>query len=235
MLKSYSHSNTLLLHSNTTVVEHLIHVASRVTGSQNHGTVKRLTSSAFHAHDFMIGINIQTSHTSHKTHLTTTVDDGVAHVLDDARQLVATNVRMSIDENILAGTMLMKDAEDALHRATFATAGVKLPITVSTCPTLAKAIVAIGVNNALARDGGNIEPAVAHILATLQHYRLDAKFNEPQRGKETARPRTHYYCLAVAFDGTIVDGWHQVVGSHGLVDVGTHLEVYHHSPLSRVD
>ena len=76
---------------------------------KNHRSTELLASGTLHASDLALVVDHQFCDTGAKVHLATTVDDGIAHVLDDARQLVAANVRMSVDENVLAGPMLMKD------------------------------------------------------------------------------------------------------------------------------
>ena len=73
--------------------------------------------------------------------LAATAQDGVAHRLDDMRQLVAAYVGMGINQNFFAGAMLHKNAENTLHRAAFLAAGVEFAITVGSRPTLAEAVV----------------------------------------------------------------------------------------------
>ena len=202
---------------------------------KNHWAVKLLASDALNAHHLMALVDFQPIDAGHEMHLATTVKDGVAHVLNDARQLVAAYVGMSVDEDVLARAMLVKDAQDAVYRATLLAAGVEFAIAIGTCPTLAKAVVAVGVHLSLAGDCRHIESAVFHVLATLKHNGLHTQFDEPQRGKESSRPCSHHNGLTVAFDTLILDGWHEIVVLHGLVDIGTHLEVDHHPLLARVD
>ena len=59
---------------------------------------------------------------------------------------------MGVDQDILACTMLDKDTQHTVHRTAFLAACIELAIAVGSCPTLAVAIVALGVDNAFALD-----------------------------------------------------------------------------------
>ncbi len=52
-------------------------------------------------------------------HLAATAQNGVAHILYDARQLVCTYMRMGISQDIRRSTMLAEDIENLLDIAAF--------------------------------------------------------------------------------------------------------------------
>ena len=69
----------------------------------------------------------------------------VAHVLDYTRQLVRTDMRMGVGEYCRRCPVLAEHIEYFAYVAAFLAARVQLSVRLCSCPTLAKAIVALRV------------------------------------------------------------------------------------------
>ena len=66
----------------------------------------------------------QPRHLGLEMHLASAVQDGVAHVLDHARQFVGTDVRMGIGQYVRRGSMLAEHVQDFGYAAPFLAAGI---------------------------------------------------------------------------------------------------------------
>ena len=87
--------------------------------------------------------------------------------------------------------MLNKDLQDAVGIAAFLASRIEFSIAIGSCPTLAKAIIALRVNALFWSDACNVFLPLTNILATLYHYRFQSKFNETQSRKQSARTSAH--------------------------------------------
>ena len=81
-------------------------------------------------------------------YLSATPQDGLTHRLNYRRQFVTANVGMGINQDVLSSAMLDKNPKNTLHRTALLATGVEFTIAISSCPTLAKTIVALGVDYA---------------------------------------------------------------------------------------
>ena len=86
-------------------------------------------------------IDDERCHLGLEMHLSTTSDDGLAHILNDTWQFVGTNMRMCIGKNACACSMLTEHIQDFVHATTFLTTCVELTIGIGSCSTLTKAVV----------------------------------------------------------------------------------------------
>ena len=109
-----------------------------------------------------------------EVHFATAIEDGLSHVLDDTRQAVCANVRMGIRKDGRTGSVLNEDLQDAVCIASFLASGVKLSVAISSCPTLAKTVVAFWVNALFRTDAGNVLLPFANILTALNDDGLEA-------------------------------------------------------------
>ena len=98
---------------------------------------------------------------------------------------------MCIRENGRTSAVLNKDLQDAVGIAAFLASRIELSVAIGSCPTLAKAIIALGVNVLFRPDAGNVFLPFTNILATLYHNRFQSKFNETQSRKQSARTSAH--------------------------------------------
>ena len=113
-------------------------------------------------------------HLGLKVNLASRTENGVTHILNDSRQLISTNMRMSVSQDIRRGTMLAEYIENLLYRATLLTACIELAIRIGTCSTLAKAVIALCINLLCLCDLGQILLTFMDILTTFQHNRTQA-------------------------------------------------------------
>ena len=125
-------------------------------------------------------VNDKPCHLRLEVNFATTGKDGLAHVLDDARQAVGADMRMGVGEDGWAGSVLYEDLQDAVGVAALLAARVELAVAVGSCPTLAKAVVALRVNTLLRTDACQVLLALANILASLHDNRLQPQFDESQ-------------------------------------------------------
>ena len=167
-------------------------------------------------------------------YLTTTVQDGVTHILDDSRQLVRTDMWMGISQDVGRRTMLAEDIQYLLDGATFLGARVEFTVRVGSCPTLAKAVVALGIH--LLRLGYlcQVTLAFAYVLATFQHHRTQPQLDESEGSKQATRSGPHHNDLRSVGDIGIVRMDVLVVLRH-LVDVRPDLQVDKDGALSGID
>jgi hypothetical protein len=136
--------------------------------------------------DYLITMQYETGHEGLKMDLAAAVYDGVADVLDYARQAVGAYVRVCIGQYRGAGAVLAEYVQDAVCAAAFLASGVELAVGVCSGTALAKAVVGLRVDLVGTADGGNIDLAVVHVLAALYHYGAQSQFNQTQCCKETA-------------------------------------------------
>ena len=141
---------------------------------------------------------------------------------------------MGISQDIRRRSMLAEHVENLLRRAALLGACVELAIRVGTCPTLAKAVVALAVH--LLRTGYLCQVALTlvYILATLHHDGTQAQFDEPQGCKQSARTSPHHYHLTPL--GHIRIMYTLILVVMGLlVDVGAHLQINEDGTLAGID
>ena len=138
-----------------------------MTGSEDNRTMPFFVSCQTTNH--AVTFQQQTGHLRLKMHLTTTSDNGVAHVLDDARQLVGTDMRMGVGEDVRRGAMLTEHLENLLDVATLLAAGIELAIAIGTGTSLSKTVVALTIHLLSLGDECQVLLALMDILATLQH------------------------------------------------------------------
>ena len=70
----------------------------------------------------------ESRHLRLEVHLTATAQDSVAHILNDLRQPVRSDMGMSVGKNSRRSPMLTEHIKNFLHRATFLRTGVELAV-----------------------------------------------------------------------------------------------------------
>ena len=151
-----------------------------------------------------IAIKNEARHLGLKMYLATTLQNGVAHVLNDTWQLVRTDVWMGISQNIDRCTMLTEHIENLLNRTTLLATGVELAIRIGTCPTLAKAIVALRVYLLRLGNLRQVFLALMNILSTFQDNGTQTQFYQSQSSKQTTRASTNHNDLRLVADIRII-------------------------------
>ena len=91
--------------------------------------------------DYLITLHYETGHKGLKMDLAAAVYDGVADVLDYARQAVCAYVRMGIGQYCRAGAVLAEYVQYAVCAAAFLAAGVELAVGICAGSALAKTVV----------------------------------------------------------------------------------------------
>ena len=167
-------------------------------------------------------------------HLAAAADNRVAHRLDDLRQAVGADVRMGVGQDVGRGAVLTEHAQDLVRVAAFLRAGIELAVGVGPCPTLAEAVVALGVDQLRARDLRQVLLALVHVLATLQHDGPETQLDQAQSRKQAARAGPDDDDLRTVADVVIVDGLEDIV-LRLLADIDAYFQVDKDGALAGVD
>ena len=130
--------------------------------------------------------------------------------------------------------MLTEDAEDALHVATLFRACIEFAIREGSCPTLSEGIVALAVDDVIARDGSEVFFASIYVASALKDDGADAEFYESEGCKESARSCSDNNGLWGGTDIAIVDALEGQCGGV-FVDKDLKGEIDHHLSLSRIN
>ena len=121
MLQTHTHGTALSLDMYVALNEQTVHVASRMARSKNDGSVKSQFTACLQVNSLnsrhALTFHHKTRHLGLEMHLAATFYDGVAHVLNDARQLVGADMRMSICKDRSACSVLAEHIEDFVHVA----------------------------------------------------------------------------------------------------------------------
>ena len=167
-------------------------------------------------------------------HFAATVENGVAHVLNDTRQLIGSYMGMGVSEYIRGSAVLAEDVENLLDIAALLRTGVEFAVGIGACPTLSKTVVALAVHLLRLRNQGQILLALADILSTFQNDGTEAQLYQFQGGKESAGARPYDDdLLTVAHIG--IFGMNIGVIGRLLIDIGTHLEIDEDGTLTGID
>lgn len=238
MLKAHTDGDALRLNLYLRLGEIAVDVACGVARGENDRSAEgllgtRLQVYSLNAHR-LVALEQQSGHLGLEVNLAAAAYDGVAHALDNLRQLVGADMRMGVDEDRRRGSVLAEHVENLLDAAALLRAGVELAVGVSAGAALAEAVVALGVYGLRLGDVGEVYLALSHVLAALKHHGAQAQFDETQRGEESAGALAYHYHLRllahVAVFGVYVLGVLRY-----LVDVDTHGEVDEDGALTRVD
>ncbi len=125
-------------------------------------------------------------------HFAATLDDGVAHVFNDAWQLVGTDMRMGICQDIGIGTMLAEYVQNLIYTSPFLASGIEFAVTISTGSTFTETVVALPIYLLSLGNVREVLLAFAHILASLQHDRTVTQSLSgagKRRGRQVPHPQ----------------------------------------------
>src|SRR3954465_10025208 len=84
-------------------------------------------------------------------------------------QFISADVWMSFVQNLLCGTELYKKIQNSINISPLIASCIQLAITVRTCTTFAKAIIAVGVNNPFLIKRGQVSSPRPYIFASFQN------------------------------------------------------------------
>ena len=201
---------------------------------QNHRTRVLTSIGSHHSHHLAVAIHKQSGDTRLEMYLTATAQDLVADIGNDSRQAVGADVRMSGIENTRLRTKLTESLQYALRIATLLASREELAIAESTCTTLSETEVRLRIDFLLTSDQSHIAPAVCHVLASFEHYWLDAKFNQFQGGEQATRTQAHHHRLTIALHLAIFLRGKQL-HRRILIDIDIHVKLYHDLTLTGID
>ena len=113
----------------------------------------------------------ESRHLGAEVHFATTLKNRVAHVFYHPRQLVSAYVRMGIGKYRRRSAVLAEHVEYLLRVAALLRACIQLTVRVGSCPTFTETVVALLVHLLGLGDKRQVQFALTHVLATLQHHR----------------------------------------------------------------
>ena len=108
-----------------------------------------------------------------------------AHVGDDAAEAVGAYMCVSLKEYVGVGTMLDKGSQHRTNIATLGGARVELAVAVGAGAAFAEAPVAVGVDDLLACQSGDVVFALLHGLAAFHDDGFHAQLQTAQCGEES--------------------------------------------------
>ena len=174
-------------------VQHAEGIARAVTQRQHHMAAgKGLAIGQYHALQLSI-IDDQIGHLALEAYLATQGDDLLAHGGDHAGQAEGADVRFAHVHDFFRRA----GADELVHHLApvelrVLDLAVELAVGEQPRPALAELHVGFGRQGLLAPQRPGVLGAPAHILATLQHNRLEAHLRQQQRGEQTARAEADY-------------------------------------------
>ena len=241
MLQAHADGQSFRFYRNLCLRKIAVNVACGVARGQNdrsaklpfHAFSRRQTLHSLHAHHG-VAVCHKARHLGLEVHLPTTSDDGVAHVLNHARQLVGADVRMSVGQDACRGPVLAEHVQNLLRGSALLAAGIQLSVGVSPRTAFAKAIVALAVHLLRAGNLCQVALAVVHVLAPLQHHWFQSQLNQFQGSKQSAGTSTHHHYLWFVCHVAIGSRHIFIVGRH-FVHVHTHLQVHVDGALAGID
>ena len=260
MFQSHPDSNTLWLDFNLCFSQISVNVSCRVTCGENDGAkvfvrgvrdvfcfdanhthvicICRYSRSSFlnPPSSFLIppSSKNQPRHLRLKMNFATTIDDRVAHRLNDLWQTVCADMGMGICQDSRRGTMLAEHIQNLVRITSLFTAGIEFAVRIGTCPTLTKAVVALCIYFLRLGDVGQIFLTVMHILASFQNYWAQSEFYQTQGSEETSRTGTHDNHLRLPFHIGIFSSDKFIV-VRLFIHIHPHLQVHIYLSLTRVD
>ncbi len=153
------------------------------------------------------------------------LDDEFADILDYHGKLVGADMRMRINQDILASAEFNQQVEHFPDVTPFGRAGIELAVGEGAGATLAVAVVGIRIHDPLAGKACHIRLALVDILSTLQHYRPESQRDKFQRSEHSRRPRTHdNYLLGTVHIGVFRESERLIIVLRriGLIAVAPH-------------
>ena len=123
MLQTDTHGNAFGFELHSVCMKPTIDITGRMTGRQNDGSPEGLARIRFNAYHLVL-LDDECVHTGFEMHFATAFQNGVAHVFDDTRKLVRTNVRVGIHQDRSACSMLAKNIQNLVHISTLLASGI---------------------------------------------------------------------------------------------------------------
>ena len=144
MLKAYSYSDALGLDVNARGIEVAVYVACRMSCSQDDGAAEGTSCIGLYTYNLIL-LHDEAVHACLEVYFTATAAYGLAHVLNDARQLIGTDVWVCIAQYGGRCSVLAEYIEYLLFATAFLAARLELAVRVGSCATFTKTVVTLGV------------------------------------------------------------------------------------------
>ena len=167
-------------------------------------------------------------------YLAAAIEDGVAHVLDDARQAVCADVRMCIGEDGCLRTVLAENIQYLLHRTALLRARVEFSVGVGSGASLAEGVVALGIYEMFAGDACDVFFSLVDVLAAFHHDGAQPEFYQSQRREQPSRSRSDDDDLWLSLHVGIFRALKGFCG-HRLVHPASQRQVHHDLALACID
>ena len=176
MLQPHTDGQSLALDFHPMAIQPAVDVAGGMPRGQNHRPTESPPRVRLNP-DHLVLLDEQSVHAGFEMHLSPAVQNGLAHVLYDSREFVRPDVRMGVLQDGHAGAVLAKHVQDFLHIAALLAPRVEFAVGISPRAALAETVVALAVHLVFARDFGQVQLAVAHVLSALHDDGPAARLN----------------------------------------------------------
>ena len=233
MLQTHTDGQSLALDFHPVGIQPAVDVAGGMPRGQNHRPAESPPRVRLNP-DHLVFLDEQGIHAGLEMHLSPAVQDGLAHVLYDPREFVRPDVGMRVLQDGQAGAVLAKHVQDFLHVATLLAPRVEFSVGISPRAALAETVVALAVHLVFARDFGQVQLAVAHVLSAFYDDGPAARLYQTKGGEESARPGSDHNHLRPSAH-VMVFRTHELIVFRLLVDIRPHFQVHVNGALAGVD
>ena len=190
VFQPYSYSDAFRLDVYVVGIKPAVHVACRMSCGKDDGAAERLARIRFDARHFIV-FDDERVHACLEVHLPSAGKDGVAHVLDDARQFVRPDVRVCVDEDGGVRSVLAEHVQYLFHVSPLLAPGIELSVRVGTCSAFAEAVVRFGVHFVLTADACQVFLAFAYVFPPFYHDGTQPQFYQFQCREQSSRSGSH--------------------------------------------
>ena len=187
-----------------------------------------------HSHYIALTIHLKSCHARLEIYLASTPQYLVTDIGNYRWQTVCAYMRMCGIEDACLCSKLTQPFQHTLRIASFLASCKELSIAKSTSSSFSKTEIRFRIDFLLACDKRHITTTIGDILATFEHYWLDAQFYEFQGSKQTSGTKTDNHRLTVAFHLMILF-WRKRFGWRILVDIDINVELNHDLSLAGID
>src|SRR3712207_5229573 len=233
MFQTNAYGNPFRLDGDAMRCQPPVNIARGVPRCQNDRTRERLSRvrlDAFHLSVF----NNQNIHPGLEMHFAPARENRSAHILNHARQLVRTDVRVSVRKYRCGCPMLAEHVQDFVRVSPFFAAGIELPVGVGARPSLSETVIRFGVYDMFTVDLRKVFLPLAYILSAFYDNGAQTEFDKAQGCEQPARTGTHYDNLWLSFYVGVVR-MRVFIVLRNFANVRPYLQVDEHGALPRVD
>ena len=204
-----------------------------MSGSQDDRSAERLSVVGLNAH-YPVILDDQPVHACLEMHFSSTVQDGISHVLNDPWKLVGTDMRMCVRQDGRTGSVLTEYVQDFFHAAPFLASGIELSVGVGSGSSFTETVVGFCIYLVVTTDACKVQFPVPYIFTPLYDNGTQSPLDEAQCCKESSRSCTDHDDLRPSFH-VAVFGLYELFFGRLFVDKYLSLDVDENGPLPGIN